>query len=223
MSFLQSRLLSLVGDEARGFRNPDGTPMYTVVRAHKGSQLRRVGATENCIICGIPEVPGVVAFAHIHMRDLHLSPMRDPTRVFCLCWLHHHGFYDQGYISTMQLLEAEATWVENRRRPRPHSRDLALIRRIQAGELKRDCAWTKSRVQRIPVFPANATALLRGFEHRLKGSPRPPKANVKGSIAALRAHATRWQKQAEMAATEEDKVLCTERATEFLTRARSMK
>jgi hypothetical protein len=42
-------------------------------------------------------------------RDLHLSPRNDPTRVFCLCWHHHHGCFDQGYITTVGLLKAEET------------------------------------------------------------------------------------------------------------------
>jgi hypothetical protein len=40
-------------------------------------------------------------------RDLHLSPRRDATRVFRLCWQQHHGCYDQDYISTLELLRAE--------------------------------------------------------------------------------------------------------------------
>src|SRR5258708_23153088 len=47
-------------------------------------------------VCGIPALVGVTAFAHIHMRDLHLSPHRDATRVFHLCLQPHHGCYDQG-------------------------------------------------------------------------------------------------------------------------------
>jgi hypothetical protein len=91
--------------------------LYVRVCAKRGSQLRRIGATDHCIVCGMPALPGVAAFAHIHMRDLVLSPAGDPTRVFCLRWHHHHGCYDQGYISTMKLLQAEAIWIENKRRP----------------------------------------------------------------------------------------------------------
>jgi hypothetical protein len=99
----------LIGDEERCFCNADGSPIYERV----GNELRRIGATTNCIVCGLPASPGLLTFAHINMRDLHLSPRRDPTRVFCLCWNHHHGCYDQGYISTMELLEAELVWIEN--------------------------------------------------------------------------------------------------------------
>ena len=77
--------------------------LYIRVSDKRGSQLRRIDATEACIVCGMPALPGVAAFAHIHMRDLILSPACDRTRVFCLCWHHHHGCYDQGYISTIEL------------------------------------------------------------------------------------------------------------------------
>jgi len=97
----KSRIRELIGDERRGFTNPDGSPMYERVKHH----LRRVGTTNHCIVCGMPDLPAVLAFAHIHFDDLHLSPRNDPTRVFRLCWHHHHGCYDQGYISTVELLE----------------------------------------------------------------------------------------------------------------------
>ena len=126
--------------------------IYTRVSANRGSQLRRIGATDNCILCGIPALPGVVAFAHIHMRDLELSPAMDPTRVFCLCWHHHHGCSDQGYISTIELLEAEAIWIEGKRRPKPHARDTILMKRVQGGTVVRHCVWTEKRAERRPTF-----------------------------------------------------------------------
>jgi hypothetical protein len=126
--------------------------MYERARAKRGSQLRRLGATDHCIICGMPALPGVTAFAHIHMRDLHLSPQQDPTRVFRLCWHHHHGCYDQGYISTLELLRAEEIWIETQRRPRPHPRDVAMMKRIMDGEVVRRCVWTERRVARREVF-----------------------------------------------------------------------
>jgi hypothetical protein len=58
----------------------------------------------------MPALPTVTAFSHIHMRDLHLSPSQDATRVFRLSWHHHDGCYDQGYISTIELLRAEEIW-----------------------------------------------------------------------------------------------------------------
>jgi hypothetical protein len=93
----------------------------------------------------MPELPGVLTFAHIHQRDLHLSPRNDPTRVFCLCWHHHHGGYDQGYISTIELLRAEEIWLQNKRRPQPHPRDVALMKRVKNGEVARQCVWTERR------------------------------------------------------------------------------
>jgi hypothetical protein len=97
---------------ARDFCGKDGRQMYMRTSANRGSQLRRAGATEACIFCGMPALPGTTAFAHIHWRDLHLSPYQDPTRVFCLCWHHHHGW---GYIATIELLRAEEFWIENKR------------------------------------------------------------------------------------------------------------
>jgi hypothetical protein len=55
--------------------------LYMRVSANRGSQLRRIGATDHCVVCGMPALPGVAAFAHIHMRDLTLSPAGDPSRV----------------------------------------------------------------------------------------------------------------------------------------------
>jgi hypothetical protein len=121
-------------------------PMYFRTRAKRGSQLRRIGAMDHRVVCGMPPLPGVTAFAHIHMRDQHLSPCNDATRVFCLCWHHHHGCYDQGYISTVELLRAEQTWIENQRRPKPHPRDVALMKRVKAGVVDRRCVWTERRV-----------------------------------------------------------------------------
>jgi hypothetical protein len=141
----------LVGIE-RDFRDLNGRRMYIRVQANRGSQLRRIGAAEACIVCGMPALPGVTAFAHIHMRDLHLSPCNDATRVFCLCWHHHHGCYDQGYISTVELLRAEEIWIENRRRPKPHSRDIAMMKGVKAGEQLRHCVWTKRRAVRSATF-----------------------------------------------------------------------
>jgi hypothetical protein len=129
----------------------NGTVVYIRVSANRGSQLRRIGAVDNCIVCGMPALPGVATFAHIHARDLHLSPRNDPSRVFCLCWHHHHGCYDQGYISTMELLQAEEIWIQNKRRPQPHPRDVALMKRVEDGEVVRQCAWTERRDSRRRV------------------------------------------------------------------------
>jgi hypothetical protein len=141
----------LVGSD-RDYRTPDSSDMYRKERGSKGWELQRVGATDGCIVCGLPPLPGVLTFAHIHMRDLHLSPGNDPTRVFSLCWHHHHGCYDQGYISTFELLEAEEVWLENRRRPKPHRREIELMRRVTAGEVDRNCVWAQRRSDRAPTF-----------------------------------------------------------------------
>ena len=141
----------LVGID-RHFYDWDGRPMYIRAAANRGPQLRRRGATEACIVCGIPALPGTTAFAHIHWRDIHLSPCSDPTRVFCLCWHHHHGCYDQGYLTTIDLLRAEEVWVENRRRPKPHRRDVALMQKVINGDVARRCTWIERRLERQPTF-----------------------------------------------------------------------
>src|SRR4051812_44937715 len=79
----------------RGFRNFNGSPMFELRTGSHAPELRRVGATSHCIICGMPDVPGVLSFAHIHRRDAGFSPHGDERRVFRLCWHHHHGGYDQ--------------------------------------------------------------------------------------------------------------------------------
>ena len=86
-----------------------------------------------------------LTFAHIHQCDSPSSPRNDPTRVSCLCWHHHHGYYDQGYISTMELRQAEEIWIQNKRRPKPHPRDVALMKRVAKGEVVRQFAWTERR------------------------------------------------------------------------------
>jgi hypothetical protein len=112
----------LVGS-SREFCDQGGKQMYMRASGSRGSQLRRRVAIEACIVSGMPTLPGTTAFAHIHGRDLHLAPCNDSTRVFCLCWHHHHGCYDQSYISTVALLQAEEIWIQNKRRPKPHQRD----------------------------------------------------------------------------------------------------
>jgi hypothetical protein len=115
---------------------------------------------------------------------LNWSPLKDPTRVFCLCWHHHHGCYDQGYISTRQILEAEMVWIENKQRPKPHPRDIELMQRVRRGQIPRVCVWTNDKGERLPTF-----------------EPNPPACalDIRRSVAALKAHATRWIKRAENA------------------------
>jgi hypothetical protein len=136
-------------------------PLYERACANRGSQLRRIGATDHCIVCGLPALPGVTAIGHIHIRDLHLSPHQDATRVFCLCWHHHHGCYDQGYISILELLRAEEIWIENKRRPKPHPRDVALMERVKAGVVDRHCVWTERRVARYAVVNPDSSIVSR--------------------------------------------------------------
>jgi hypothetical protein len=140
------------------FRNQGGTPMYERVRGKRGSrELRRSGASEACICCGLPDIPGSLTFAHIHSHDAQLSPRKDPTRVFCLCWTHHHGFYDQGYISTLKLLELERIWIEEpRRRPKPHPRDVEVAQKVTARKLRRNCIWNQKKPERSATFNPNA-------------------------------------------------------------------
>jgi hypothetical protein len=191
--------------------------MYKIVN----KQLRRVGATDNCIVCGMPAWPGVVAFAHIHMRDLDLSPRKDPTRVFCLCWHHHHGCYDQGYISTRELLEAEIVWIENKQRPKPHPRDINLMRRVETGEVRRFCVWINEKGKRYPTFEPGRPYQIRPLRHpELIVSPLSGAFNVGRSIGALKAHATRWMQRAADAATEEEKAACLSRAAGYQDRVK---
>ena len=134
------------------FRDRRGEPMYMRASGTRGTELRRVGATTHCIVCGLQGAGGVLAYAHIHMRDLHLSPEGDEQRVFRLCWHHHHGCYDQGYLSTTELLRAEAIWIGNKDRPTPHARDVILMKRAMTGEVVRHCVWTEKRVDRRATF-----------------------------------------------------------------------
>jgi hypothetical protein len=117
------------------------------VRNYGGLMPRTIASPVGC-----PGLPGVVAFCHIHMRDLHLSPCNDPTRVFCLCWHHHQGCYDQGYITTGDLLRAEAVWIANKCRPKPHRRYVALAKKVAAGAVIRHCVWTERRAVRSATF-----------------------------------------------------------------------
>ena len=111
---------------------------YRLVRG----RLQRVGAVEACIFCGMPNLPGTLTWAHIHERDLALAPGSDRRRVFRLCWQHHHGGYDQGYLTTPELLGAEEAWIADpANRPRPHPRDIALMRRVAAGEVEQNSQW----------------------------------------------------------------------------------
>jgi hypothetical protein len=109
----QAQLIGLGTD----FRNRDGSQMYAQRSGSHGQELFRLGATSHCIVCGMPDIPGVLSFAHIHRRDTHLSPYGDERRVFRLCWGHHHGGYDQNWISTEELLEAEAVWFADTPKP----------------------------------------------------------------------------------------------------------
>ena len=71
-----------------------------------------------------------------------LAPEGDRRRVFRLCWQHHHGGYDQGYLTTSDLLEAEKLWItEPENRLQPHPRDIALMRRVATGEIKPKSQW----------------------------------------------------------------------------------
>jgi hypothetical protein len=117
----------------------------TVVTAFKRvkDQLRRIGATDACIWCGMPDVGGTLTWAHIHPKDRALASEGDLARVFRLCWQHHHGAYDQGYISTAELIAAEDRWIAGSR-PQPHPRDIELMRRVAGGSIQRDCRWTVS-------------------------------------------------------------------------------
>ena len=144
----QAQLIGLGTD----FRNRDGSRMYAQRSGSHGQELFRLGATSHCIVCGMPNIPGVLSFAHIHRRDTHLSLYGDERRVFRLCWGHHHGGYDQNWISTEELLEAEAVWFADTPKPKPHRRDIAFMQRAAAGGRKHICAWKERREVRIARF-----------------------------------------------------------------------
>ena len=95
----------------------------------------RLGANKACIVCGL-DIPGTLTAAHIHPEDVALT-IYGLDRVFCLCWTHHYGFYDQGYITTSDLLCAEDVWISETNRPVPHARDLMVTKKLQSGQLVR--------------------------------------------------------------------------------------
>jgi hypothetical protein len=94
-----------------------------------------------CVVCGISD-PRWLTWMHIHPEDLHLSPNRDPLRVFRGCWLHSHGAYAHYQLPTEWLLEAERIWIEEpEHRPQPDPRDIELMQRESLG-----CEWARKRV-----------------------------------------------------------------------------
>jgi hypothetical protein len=96
----------------------------------------------------------------------------------------------------MELLEAERVWIENTQRPEPHPRDIELMRRAVAGEVDHISVWRDKKAQRFPTIEPGG----------------PSDLNVARSIAAVRAHATRWKQRAADAATEEKRAACLARA-----------
>ena len=79
-----------------------------------------------------------------------------------MCWGHHHGGYDQNWISTEELLEAEAVGFADTPKPKPHRRDIAFMQRAAAGGRKHICAWKERREVRIARFdPYNGTEISK--------------------------------------------------------------
>ena len=147
------RLRELIGHKDRGFCNPDGNPMYV----RKGEELRRRGATDNCIVCGIPALPGVMTFAHIHARDLDLSPGKDYSRV-CLMLaapprflrtklhLHHAASRSRNGLDREQ---ASAEAASARRRDNcPHIPALAATPTTGGGKTNRILIGLAERLER---------------------------------------------------------------------------
>ena len=95
----------------------------------------RLGANKACIVCGL-DIPGTLTAAHIHPEDVTLTTY-GLERVFCLCWIHHYGFYDQGYITTADLLCAEDVWILGTNRPVPLAHDLMVAEKLQSKQLVR--------------------------------------------------------------------------------------
>lgn len=76
----------------RNLLDRQGEPMYFRARANRGSQLRRIGATDNCIVCGMPTLP---ICPHSYARSASVA-VPGYHAGFRLCWHHHHECYDQG-------------------------------------------------------------------------------------------------------------------------------
>ncbi|WP_428391626.1 hypothetical protein [Lichenicoccus sp.] len=82
-------------------------------------QLRRRGAQDGCITCGLTIV-SALTWAHVHPGQ-----GEDARRVFRLCWTCHR-LYDHGLVETHELLVAEEAWcVGSRPEPAPWFRLLA--------------------------------------------------------------------------------------------------
>lgn len=71
-------------------------------------QLRRAGAQDGCVTCGIM-IPSALTWAHVHPGQ-----GEDERRVFRLCCTCHR-LYDHGLIETAEVLLAEVAWVEGAR------------------------------------------------------------------------------------------------------------
>ncbi len=121
-------------------------PGYRICHRQGGFRVRS-GTTGACVVCGL-KILASLTWAHVHVEDQALVE-NSPDRVFRLCWTHHHGFYDQGYISTVELLDAEDVWITNKERPMPHPRDQDITNKVLSGDLKRRNRWTENRGKRL--------------------------------------------------------------------------
>jgi hypothetical protein len=62
-----------------------------------------------------------------------------------------HFLRDAGVAGRDSVRAAEEIWIENQRRPKPHPRDVDLMKRVKAGVVDRRCVWTERRVARRAV------------------------------------------------------------------------
>ena len=107
--------------------------IYTRVSAVGGSQLRRIGATSDCIVCGMPEAAKCRRVrAHSYTRSRHVAGGGSHPRLLTVLASPSWG-YDQDYFFTMELLQAEFIWIEKKKRPKPHRSDIDPTRRVSQG------------------------------------------------------------------------------------------
>lgn len=86
------------------------------------------------------------------------------------------------------------------------------MRRVSGGHVDRRCVWKEAKAERRPVFEPG------GPRRRRPGSE--PRDRRDRSIAALKAHATRWRQRAVAAVTEPEKAACLARAAGYQNRVK---
>jgi hypothetical protein len=82
---------------------------------------------------------------YITGRTLNCWPGR--VRTMIPTWIPSTPEIGLGHISTLELLRAEEIWIEKQRRPKPHARDVALMKRVVGGAVVQHCVGTERRVE----------------------------------------------------------------------------